>query len=142
MPFFHWGKILNDIKTQESVTQEALENYKSVLLQAISDISASIIAVEQNIKNDILATENFILYQNIANLSKIKYDTGLISFNDFLEAEQNKLSAQILKYQTTAKLLADIVSFYKAVGGGLNTSYNEPDDRKACLTKVCEPYKG
>lgn len=132
MPILHWGQIINDIKIQESATREALEVYKNSVLQGIIDISSSITAVEENIKNNSLANENFLLYQNISELSKKKYETGLIAFNDYLEAEQNKISAQILKYQSLANLYTSIVSFYKSLGGGLNINYSEKDVQKAC----------
>ena len=99
-------------------------------------------SVKENSKNAKLAKENFALYENIANLSKSKYDSGLISFSDFLDDKQNEISAQISKYQALADFYTGIISFYKSVGGGLNANYNEPDDRKASTTSACELCKG
>ena len=141
LPLFHWGKIVNDIKLQQSVTKEALSSYQSALLQAVVDISNAIASVEQNSKNAKLTNENFILYQNIADLSKRKYDSGLIAFSDLLDAQNNKISAQIAKNQAKANMLEGIISFYKSVGGGLSANYNVPDDRKALTTSVHEPCK-
>ena len=139
LPLFHWGKIVNDIKIQQSITKEALNNYHSALLQAVVDISNAIISVEENSKNAKLAKENFVLYENIANLSEKKYDSGLISFSDFLDDKQNEVSAQIAKYQAFADFYIGIISFYKSVGGGLNANCNVPDDRKDLTTSACEP---
>ncbi len=141
LPLFHWGKIVNDIKIQQSITKEALNNYHSSLLQAVIDISNAITSVEENSKNAKLAKENFTLYENIANLSKIKYDSGLISFSDFLDDKQNEISAQILKYQALADFYTGIISFYKSVGGGLNTNYSETGVQKVLTAKDCVPCK-
>ena len=141
LPLFHWGKIVNDIKLQQSVTKEALSSYQSALLQAVVDISNAIASVEQNSKNAKLTNENFILYQNIADLSKRKYDSGLIAFSDLLDAQNNKISAQIAKNQAKANMLEGIISFYKSVGGGLSANYSVPGDRKALTTSVREPCK-
>lgn len=139
LPILHWGKIVNDIKIQESATREAFEVYKVSVLQGIVDISNAIKSVEENIKNNILADENSLLYQNIADLSKQKYESGLIAFNDYLSAEQDKISAQAAKYQAMSDVLVSIVSFYKAVGGGLSANYNVPDDRTVLKETVDEP---
>ena len=37
MPIFHWGKIINDIRAQKSVTKEALNNYKIAVLSNKQD---------------------------------------------------------------------------------------------------------
>jgi NodT family efflux transporter outer membrane factor (OMF) lipoprotein len=141
LPLFHWGKIVNDIKIQKSITKEALNNYHSALLQAVVDISNAMTAVKENSKNANLAKENFAIYENIANLSKSKYDSGLIAFSDFLDDKQNEISAQISKYQALADFYVGVISFYKSVGGGLSANYNAPDDRKDLTATDCEPCK-
>jgi multidrug efflux system outer membrane protein len=141
LPLFHWGAIINGIKAQQSATKEALYVYKSSLLQAVIDISNSIVSVEENSKNFKLAKENYLLYNKIAELSKHKYDSGLISFSDFLDDKQNEISAQIAKYQALTDFYTGIISFYKAIGGGLNTNYSDPDGQKDSTTSECEPCK-
>ena len=141
MPLFHWGAIINDIKTQQSATKEALYVYKLSLLQAVIDISNSMTSVEENLKNTTLAEENSSIYENIADLSKIKYDNGLIAFSDFLDDKQKAITAQIAKYQAMADFYMGIISFYKAVGGGLSANYSEQDDRTDWTTLECEPCK-
>lgn len=128
LPILHWGQIINDIKIQESATREAFETYKTSVLQGIGEVANAITTVEENIKNNKLANENFLLYQNIAELNKQKYESGLIAFSNYIDAEQDKISAQISKYQSLNDMFIGIISFYKAVGGGFNTNYSEPDD--------------
>ena len=134
MPIFHWGKIINDIRAQKSVTKEALNNYKIAVLQAIADVSNSIKNVEESIENYTLAKDNSALYQNIAELSNTKYTQGLIAFSDFLDAEKDKISAQIQKHQALNDLLIQVIYFYKAIGGETRTNYSAQGDRKDCST--------
>ena len=82
-----------------------------------------------------------MLYENIAELSKNKYDSGLIAFNDFLDAQNDMISAQITKNQAKASVFEGIIAFYKSVGGGLGTNYNVPDDQTVLSTTECEPCK-
>lgn len=141
LPLLHWGAIINNIKVQQSATKQALYNYKSALLQAVVDVSNSIVSVEESSKNSDLAKENFLLYTNIADLSKNKYDSGLIAFSDFLDDKQNEISAQIAKYQALADYYTGIISFYKAVGGGLSASCSVQDGQTGSTALGCVPCK-
>ena len=142
LPVLHWGKIINDIKIQRSTTKEAFETYKTSVLQGIINVKNAITSVEENSKNSKLAKENFSLYQNIVELSKQKYENGIIAFSDYVNAEQDKISAQISKYQSLNNLFIGIISFYKAIGGGFQTNYSATDDQKVLTTSVDEPCKG
>ena len=54
------------------------------------------------------------------NLTREKYENGLVDFTDVATAEQNLLNAQTALAASNAEILQYITAFYKATGGGYN----------------------
>ena len=46
-----------------------------------------------------------------------KYKNGLIDYTDVLQAEQNRLQAQMQMIKSAGTLYANLIRFYKAIGG-------------------------
>ena len=46
-----------------------------------------------------------------------KYKNGLIDYTDVLQAEQNRLQAQMQMIKSSGTLYANLIRFYKAIGG-------------------------
>ena len=141
LPLLHWGELVNQVKIQESATKQAFVLYQSSLLTAITDVSNAIKSMEEENKRNKYAFENMKSMISILQLSKQKYDTGLIDFSDISTAEQNKLSAEQNYLQSNAEIYFNIIRFYKAVGGGYSINHNIPACQTDETTSACEPYK-
>jgi outer membrane protein TolC len=76
--------------------------------------------VEQAYKTETHTNNALKNMQNIFNLTKLKYQNGLIEFTDLASAEQNFLSSQTTLIDANAAILQHLISFYKATGGGYN----------------------
>lgn len=142
LPLLHWGELVNQVKIQESATREAFALYQASLLTAVADISNAMKGVsEEEIRNR-SARSSMEATQEILDLSLQKYQNGLIEFSDVLTAEQNKLTAEQDYLQSNANVYLNVISFYKAVGGGLGFNRNNPACRTDGTNSADEPYKG
>lgn len=56
--------------------------------------------------------------EKVLSAMKIKYEKGLIEFSDLLATEQNLLTAQNNLAANKGVTYQNIVSLYKAIGGG------------------------
>lgn len=137
LPILHWGELINKIKLQKSVTKQTLALYEASLLTAITDISNAIKSVEEEYKRNKSALSSMKAMSKILDLSREKYDNGLIDFSEVLTAEQNKLSAEQEYLQSNANIYLNIISFYKSVGGGLNFNHNNLACQKDETVKAC-----
>ncbi len=137
LPILHWGKLINQIKLQKSIMKQTLALYEASLLTAITDISNAIKSVEEESNRNTSAYSSMESTSKILELSKNKYDNGLIDFSDVLTAEKNKLSAEQNYLQSNANIYINIISFYKSIGGGLDFNYNSQACQKGETTKVC-----
>ena len=50
-----------------------------------------------------------------------KYKNGLIDYTDVLQAEQTRLQAQMQMIKSSGTLYANLIRFYKAIGGEFST---------------------
>ena len=57
----------------------------------------------------------------VAHLMQSKYKNGLIDYTDVLQAEQNRLQAQMQMIKSSGSLYANLIRFYKAVGGHMDS---------------------
>ncbi|MBR1545024.1 MAG: TolC family protein [Alphaproteobacteria bacterium] len=117
LPIFHWGQLNNNVRLQKYLKEEAVLSYKKVLLNAIAEIKNSIKAVEKGFEIGQAATKAFENMKIVSELNWKKYKLGLIGYNDVLDAEQRRISAQADMVNANANLYLSLVNFYKAIGG-------------------------
>lgn len=120
IPIWHWGQLTNNVELQKHVKNEYLINYNEAILTALADIKNSITAVEQAYKTNQYSKTSLNKMRSIMELTRNKYENGLIDFTDVVTAEQNLLTAQNAYAESNAEILQYINTFYKATGGGYN----------------------
>ena len=65
-----------------------------------------------------------MLFRSVRSMQKVlvsmkgKYKEGLIEFSDLLMTEQNLLEAQNNLAESEGGIYRNVITFYKAVGGG------------------------
>ena len=117
LPIFPWNQLNNNVNIQKYLKEEMLLSYKKTLLNAISEVKNSIDAIEKGYQIGQAATKAFENMKIVSDLNWQKYKLGLISYNDVLDAEQRRISAQADMVNANANLYLSLVNFYKAIGG-------------------------
>ncbi len=116
LPLLDWNRLQNNIELQEYIRQEALENYKQSILNAVAEIRNAQTAYAENkrvAENKFAALKNM---QTAAELTQTKYKNGLIEFSDVMRTQQNLLTAQQEYVAATAQIMQSLIAFYKAIG--------------------------
>lgn len=127
-PLFHFGALKENVAVQKALKEEYVYAYQQALLQAANDVKNAIIALYQEHQHYLLLKETYRHADTVATLMQSKYKNGLIDYTDVLQAEQNRLKAQIEMIQSVGSLYTDLIRFYKAIGGQLTQSV--PTKRK------------
>jgi NodT family efflux transporter outer membrane factor (OMF) lipoprotein len=117
-PVYQAGKITKNIELQWAIQEQQLIAYKAALLTALQDVENALIAYsyEQTRRESLSKEVQFA--KQAAEISRAQYSSGLIDFQSVLEAETTLLSAQDQLAQSDAQVVSDVVSLYKALGGG------------------------
>jgi NodT family efflux transporter outer membrane factor (OMF) lipoprotein len=117
-PVYQAGKIAKNIELQWAIQEQQLITYKAALLTALQDVENALIAYSyEQTRRDSLSKE-VEFAKHAADISKDQYSSGLIDFQLVLEAQTTLTSAQDQLAQSDAQVISDLISLYKALGGG------------------------
>ncbi|WP_407658811.1 efflux transporter outer membrane subunit [Methylococcus geothermalis] len=117
-PLFNWGKIRANIDAKKAQQEQSFLAYQSAVLGALKDVEDALVAYAQE-KARRAALEQAVASNRLAlKLSKERYRSGLTSFLNVLDSERAVYSAESDLVQSQASVSADLVSLYKALGGG------------------------
>jgi NodT family efflux transporter outer membrane factor (OMF) lipoprotein len=115
---FTGGAIRQNIEVQNALQEQTLKQYEATILIALEDVENALTAfAEEQERNDALmeATQSA---QRAADLARDQYASGLIDFQTVLDAERTLLSAQDQVAQSKGQVSSNLISLYKALGGG------------------------
>lgn len=119
---FDGGKARATVKNKRAVYEEKLAKYHASFLTALEDVENALAAYyAEQTKRRILA-ESVRANQEAVTLSHERYRKGLTNFLDVLTAENSLYTAQSNLSKSEANLLTDLISLYKALGGGWNAA--------------------
>jgi outer membrane protein TolC len=115
---FDGGSIRQNIKVQTALQKEALSYYEAAVLTALQDVENALVAYsnEQDRRDSLaLAVKSG---QSAFELARQQYSSGLVGFQTVLDTQQTLLSAQDQLAISEAKVTSNLISLYKALGGG------------------------
>lgn len=120
LPIWHWKQLTNNIELQKHIKEEYILSYNEAMLTALAELKNAITAVEQAYQTNHYSQTSLNKMRNVMELTRNKYENGLIEFTDVATAEQDYLSAQNALAESNAAILQYLTAFYKATGGGYN----------------------
>lgn len=136
LPILHWGELTNNVELQKGVAEEYVYLYQNALLNAASEIKNTYTAIAKEYDKNQASRNAVIAQKKVLDLTLERYRQGLEDFNVILTAEQNLLSSQNAFIASNGAIYQDIISFYKAIGGG----YRENSQEKLkCVSEVGTP---
>ena len=115
---FKGGAIRQNIEVQNALQEQSLKQYEATILTALEDVENGLVAfAEEQERRDALL-EATQAAERAAALARNQYASGLIDFQTVLDAERSVLTAQDQLAQSKGQVTANLISLYKALGGG------------------------
>lgn len=115
---FKGGAIRQNIEVQNALQEQSLKQYETTILIALEDVENALAAfAEEQERRDALR-EATQAAQRAAELARDQYASGLIDFQVVLDAERSVLSFQDQLAQSQGQVSSNLISLYKALGGG------------------------
>jgi len=117
-PIFDAGKRIAAVRAAREEREQALMAYKSAVLGSLRDVEDALTRYE----NEETRRTHLILAVNAAKgsltIAQDQYRTGFVPFINVLQSENALLNAEDQLTQSDATVATDMVSIYKALGGG------------------------
>ena len=119
---FDGGKARATVKNKRAVYEENLAKYHASFLRALEDVENTLAAYYAEQKKRRILVESVCANEEAVTLANERYRKGLTNFLDVLTAENSLYTAQSNLSKSEANLLTDLISLYKALGGGWNAA--------------------
>ena len=117
-PVFQSGRIRANIRVQNARQEQVLVGYEQTVLSAFTDVERSLTAyAKEQIRRQSLA-ESVQANQKALALATDLYDHGLTDFLRVLTSERGLYQSEDSSVQSDQAVALDLVSLYKALGGG------------------------
>jgi multidrug efflux system outer membrane protein len=117
-PLFQGFSLLQQYRGQKAVWEEARAKYEQTVITAFAEVANSLTA-ETKLAEVRTAQELAVRsYQESVRLARIRYDSGLASYYEVLEAQQLLFPAELTLAQVQLDQLLAVVTLYRALGGG------------------------
>ena len=115
---FDGGKSRATVKNKQAVYVEKLAKYRYSFIKAQEDVENSLSDYYSEQKKYRILGDSLRANQEAVTLAKDRYHKGLTNFLDVLTTENSLYTAQSNLSKSEANLLTDLISLYKALGGG------------------------
>ena len=115
-PIFAGGRLRANLKAKKVAFERSLKNYEKVNLTSMQEVNDTLVSVNMDKEKLSKQKEIQLLEQKDFELSKLKYNEGVIAKLDLNQRRENMLSVNQMVTATEFDCLVDYISYYKAVG--------------------------
>lgn len=103
-----------------NLREEALVTYERSIQSAFREVEDALISA-QKLAEQLAAQEQTVAAERSRlDLSLLRYEGGVASYSDVLDAQRSLFSAELILAQLRGVRLAAISQLYRALGGGWN----------------------
>jgi multidrug efflux pump len=118
LPIFNTGRIRSNVKLTEAAQRETLVRYEKTVQTAFREVSDALVGYRKNTEQ--LEQEQLLIgaLRESNRLSLVRYQGGLDSYLQVLDAERNLFREELVLTQLRRTQLSAVVELYRALGGG------------------------
>ncbi|MCB1625416.1 MAG: efflux transporter outer membrane subunit [Pseudomonadales bacterium] len=118
VPLFDFGRRRGNLAVAGSRERIAVANYEKAIQTAFQEVSDAL-AGRRLLAEQVAAQERGTIAQRrLAELAQLRYQEGVISYLEVLDAERNLFTAEQLLLQLRRAEAINLVTLYIALGGG------------------------
>ncbi|MDJ0387586.1 efflux transporter outer membrane subunit [Roseomonas sp. E05] len=118
LPIFQGGRLTANLRLARVQQAEAALAYRSAVLNALREVEDSLVAYRTDKVQRDLLERTVKSAETALSLARSRYNNGLSSFIEVLDAQRSLVDARQQRVRATLALTTDLVSLYKALGGG------------------------
>ena len=133
---FAGGKIRNNIRVQESRTQQLLFAYEETVLFALDEVESTMRAYEREKERRDRLAEAVDASERTVELVKTQYMSGLTDFLNLLDAQRTLATQQDSWAESEGEVVQNLIALNRALGGG----WGPPDPDKGPKEDAEEIY--
>jgi multidrug efflux system outer membrane protein len=117
-PIFQGGRLFAEVEAVKARERQALARYQKTLQEAFREVRQALDAQVRVREAFDAETARVAALADSARLARIRYDNGLTSQLEVIDADRNLLQAELNRAEALAAQRAAVADLVKALGGG------------------------
>jgi NodT family efflux transporter outer membrane factor (OMF) lipoprotein len=122
-PTFQWnllnyGRILNNVRLQDSKFQELLATYQQSVLTANQDVENGLVTFLRGQVRTRLQQESVDNAKKAVQIALVQYKAGTVDFTTVTQVEQTLVQQEDTLAQAQGEIVSGLIQVYRALGGG------------------------
>ncbi|MGD8368776.1 MAG: TolC family protein, partial [Desulfobacterales bacterium] len=117
-PILDFEKSAQRVAVEEARTRQAMARYENAVLTAFREVEDALVSIETYKAEAAAVQRKLAAARNADALSAERYDKGVTSYLEVLEAERTLFSVALERSEIEQQLYRAYVQLYKALGGG------------------------
>jgi outer membrane protein TolC len=118
VPIFTAGRIGGAVKGAEAFQQQALYGYLQAVQNAFREMDDALVERAKSDQRLQALGRQVAALENYARLARMRYDEGVTSFLEVLDAERSLFNVELSQTAGQNVLFRSLINIYKAMGGG------------------------
>lgn len=125
VPIFDGGRLRSTLELRKLQQKEAAVNFQRTVLQAWREIDDAMQSYDSEQRRAARIAAQVASSRRALSLARSRYTQGLSDYLEVLTAQRNLLTAQSSLANSHATINANLVSLYRALGGGWQQAFPE-----------------
>lgn len=134
------GRVKQQIDRNDALTIAAVNQYEKTVLQALEEIKTALTNYSYELKRKEILSNSTKASITAATLAKQRFNAGLDSFIDYLNAEKALLDTENLLANSKIISAKSLIEIYKALGGGWELISEDEINQKYDYLKQVSSY--
>ena len=118
VPIFSAGRIGGEVKGAEAFQKQALYGYLQTVQNAFREVDDALVDRAKSAQKLQALNRQVNALKNYARLAGMRYDEGVTSYLEVLDAERSLFNVELSKAAGQNALFRALINIYKAMGGG------------------------
>jgi NodT family efflux transporter outer membrane factor (OMF) lipoprotein len=115
---FNYGRIKNQVRTEDALLQQLIVNYEDTVLRAQQEVEDSLVGYLRKQQETGYLLDSVKASQRAVDLSMLQYKEGMVDYQRVLDSQRVLANAQDVWAATRGDTILNLVALYKALGGG------------------------
>jgi NodT family efflux transporter outer membrane factor (OMF) lipoprotein len=123
---FDHGRLTNAVLVQDARFQQLYEQYQSTVLRAAREVDDAAVGFAKTGEQIALLVESVKAAQRAFEIATLGYTEGLADFERVLDSQRTLFGQQDILVTNRGSLTQNLISLYKAMGGGWEQGRSRP----------------
>jgi NodT family efflux transporter outer membrane factor (OMF) lipoprotein len=134
--FLSYGRIKNQVRVEDARFQQALITYQNSVLKASQEVEDGIVGFLKTLEATSAEQDAVTAARRSAELSSLQYRDGAVDYERVLDSERTLLQEENKLVNLRSNAATNVISLYKALGGGWEMSVGQPFVPSATRTEM------